>query len=310
MRRILTETILAAYEALRRQDRLSKSIRGYRTYYYGASSPTDSLIAAHALQACITWPWPSDQAILIAPYVSGDNGANWIAHDHGHTLCGGASIPRKKTSHLYGDLIRSTGRLDPAQLMAVSAKVLADVPHAASDVASIAAVSPRWALRTRRGGKYFDAIAGASMCYAFAHLAVPCHYLCRVVPGTIGSGDVRRHYRAGGEIMAWLRFDRLYRQVLSDGHTDTCAEPTEPHYRRGHLRHLWGKSGINRHTLPKDAADRIALAINRRVTRVYVSPAWIGPDEIMLDGMRVKILAGDLKLSKKVAGNVRRSDKC
>ncbi len=49
------------------------------------------------------------------------------------------------------------------------------------------------------------------------------------------------------------------------------------HKRRGHVRHLWKRAGVERSSLPENAGARLKLCVERDVKRIYVRPHWVGP---------------------------------
>lgn len=125
-----------------------------------------------------------------------------------------------------------------------------------------------------------------SLVAAFANIVTPCHYRLKSY-FTEPFGDQRtKQCFAHKPIFSLVKYDRVYRVATGCGEHDV-----PPHFRRGHVRHMWLESGIDRLCLPPDPALRQRLAQERKVRRVVVSPCWVGQREFDDDGMHHEILA-------------------
>jgi len=124
-----------------------------------------------------------------------------------------------------------------------------------------------------------------------ANIVVPCHYFVksRFVEG-FGTSSMRKIMRAK-PIFSIVNFDRLYRVYGGNGDHEVS-----PHFRRGHIRHLWKEAGLNRFLLPRDTIERIRLVSQNNVRRVYVAPSWVGETCIEIDGISHQIELDDFEL--------------
>lgn len=127
-----------------------------------------------------------------------------------------------------------------------------------------------------------------------SNLAVPCHYMLRsrFEKGFGPTGELKRLTKAK-PIFSVIPYDRLYQQMRGPGeHMSEVA----PHFRRGHIRHLWKEAGLNRLALPDDPKERLHLVHSHHVRRVYVHPAWIGDPSFASDDARFEVLTGEMPL--------------
>ncbi len=65
------------------------------------------------------------------------------------------------------------------------------------------------------------------------------------------------------------------------------------HERRAHPRYLWHDAGIERDELPMDMLERLKLARQHNVRRVWVRQAWVGPKTFKLDGIEYTVEEDD-----------------
>lgn len=140
-------------------------------------------------------------------------------------------------------------------------------------------------------------IEGLSVAHAMiqvlANLVAPCGYRMTQRRGRgIGNGKQEQRTR-NTAILHHVAWDRLYKELIGD--TETLAQPREPHDRSGHWRYLWKKAGIDRRTevAGKSVGQRIHLAWERRVSRVYVNPCWVGERHWCNNGDSFEIHSGD-----------------
>lgn len=112
--------------------------------------------------------------------------------------------------------------------------------------------------------------------FALAAMSMPCGYIVKHRSSCgFGTGALRRETRER-PIFSIVPYERLYREVRSAG-----LEPREvhPHQRRGHMRYLWKAAGVDRHALPRTAAERLMVALEHNVRMVRVPPTWVGERE-------------------------------
>jgi hypothetical protein len=126
-----------------------------------------------------------------------------------------------------------------------------------------------------------------------SNIAVPCHYFVRSrFKDGFGISSMRRVTR-DKPIFSVLSYDRLYRTFIEP--LGDMGDLT-PHFRRGHIRYFWQKSGINRHSLPDNPFERLKIAHARHVERTYVTPAWVGEKTYLRDGVEHEIVTDDIPL--------------
>jgi len=124
----------------------------------------------------------------------------------------------------------------------------------------------------------------------FTTMIVPCHYMVKSDWGE-GFGEKRfKRKIAGKPFFSLVNYNRLYREAVK-GDSDIQRQP---HFRRGHVRYLWKEAGINRHLLPHVASERMRLAVQHNVRKVYVTPSWIGPKHFSSSGYKYEILTGEI----------------
>lgn len=125
------------------------------------------------------------------------------------------------------------------------------------------------------------------------NLISPCHYVVKSkFKNGFGTRAMRRATR-DKPIFSLIPFQRVYREVQSPGGN---GEPKSPHFRRGHVRHLWKEAGINRFRLPESPIERIKLIAQKRVRRIYVSPAWVGNRFFADEGMDYEMVVDEWEL--------------
>lgn len=125
----------------------------------------------------------------------------------------------------------------------------------------------------------------------FVPMVFPCGYKVKAaMPEGIGPPRIRKATR-GKQMFCFIGYERLYRAAKDSG--ADVEYHVEPHFRRGHIRHLWKEAGIDRFTLPQDHMSRHLLALQRGVRRVRVHPAWIGPKQFKTLGLDVEICQGE-----------------
>ncbi len=115
------------------------------------------------------------------------------------------------------------------------------------------------------------------------NIVMPCGHMVRMKFDDGFGCKSLRHIITGKPIFTFINYERLYQATVNDNANGDRT--VSPHHRRGHIRYLWKKAGVNRLALPIRAKDRILLAKAKGVERVHVSPAWIGPTSLMVDGM-------------------------
>lgn len=129
-----------------------------------------------------------------------------------------------------------------------------------------------------------------------ANLAVPCHYMMRSKPkkGFGPTGEIKRLTR-DKPIFSVIPHERLY-HILNGNQRD---HEVSPHFRRGHIRHLWKKGipALNRMYLPDSPKERIKLVHRHKVPRVYIHPTWVGAaDGFENEGFNFQIITGETPL--------------
>ena len=126
-----------------------------------------------------------------------------------------------------------------------------------------------------------------------SNICVPCHYIVksRFKSGFGTTGKMKRATK-NMPIFSFITFDRLYTTFVDGGD----APPLSPHFRRGHIRHLWKESGLNRHLIPNDPIVRIKLAHAHKVRRVYIPPTWVGCQHYEDNDCRHEIITQEMPL--------------
>jgi hypothetical protein len=115
--------------------------------------------------------------------------------------------------------------------------------------------------------------------HCLSMLAAPCHYMV-VSRFAEGFGTkAQRRWTKEKPIFVSVPYDRLYKLIEDQQE----RQPVQPHFRRGHIRHMWKESGINRFALPDNPAERFQLVKRHHVRRIYIHPTWVG-DPLILDG--------------------------
>lgn len=128
-----------------------------------------------------------------------------------------------------------------------------------------------------------------------ANIVVPCHYFVKSnFEEGFGTKSQRRITR-DKPIFSVISYDRLHRTFLEND-KDYQEGTVEAHFRRGHIRHHWKKSGLNRHALPESPIERMKLVHKHRVQRSYIPPTWIGDHVFTVDGVRHEIMTDEMPL--------------
>ncbi len=128
-----------------------------------------------------------------------------------------------------------------------------------------------------------------------SNICIPCNYVVKssFKKGFGTTGAMRRH-TAGMPILSIVAYDRLYRSFI--GQKPPKEQEQEPHFRRGHIRHLWKEAGLDRFNLPEDPVKRIELVHRKKVRRIYVLPTWVGGTEFETENMDYEIVTGEMPL--------------
>ncbi len=128
-----------------------------------------------------------------------------------------------------------------------------------------------------------------------SNLAIPCHYMVktRFKQGFGPTGEMKR-LTAAKPIFSIVNFERLHKVYAKTG-AETGIE-LDPHFRRGHIRHFWKESGLDRLVLPVAHSERMLLVHRRQVRRRYIQPQWIGDPEFSSDGCDFEIITKDMPL--------------
>ena len=159
--------------------------------------------------------------------------------------------------------------------------------HEAGDPAAIPGFEPP-------GGKTFGIGLGMGIFGALVALAFPCGYQVIASSRTGFGSSATRKTTAGEPVLCNVSYDRL-RRLAEEAHALEGRE-VDPHFRRGHYRHMWKDAGLDRLTLPASAYERMKLVLERKVRRVYVRPAWVGKKEFSHDGWDWNIQAGEMEM--------------
>jgi len=148
-------------------------------------------------------------------------------------------------------------------------------------------------LRIHEPGMTWFSVA-CSHFLSLSALAFPCGYQVRAkLKDGFGTRRQRR-MSSGKPLMTHVMHDRLYR-TYADATGDAC--PVAPHFRRGHIRHLWKMAGVDRAGLPRDPFARVRLAVEKHVRRIYVHPSWIGDSRFGDDSFDFEIVTGETELA-------------
>jgi len=129
---------------------------------------------------------------------------------------------------------------------------------------------------------------------ALVGMTFPCGYVLTARSGD-GFGPAQAKERTrGARVLCYIGYDRLCR--LTEEARANEGREVEPHYRRGHHRHMWKEAGLNRIALPDSAFERMKLVLEHKVRRVYVHPAWVGKRDFLHDGWSWSIHAGETEM--------------
>ncbi|MDX2197943.1 MAG: hypothetical protein SF069_03110 [Phycisphaerae bacterium] len=140
----------------------------------------------------------------------------------------------------------------------------------------------------------FALTLGTELCMKYAALAAPTGYRARLTVPPFGRGVARRMSTPQLQVLATINLDRLWSSSQEVG---PSLNIRRPHTRRGHIKYQWARAGINRFTdLPSSPAERMRLAVDRDVKRVYCPPHWAGPRQFKLDGMTFDIDTSEFEL--------------
>lgn len=128
---------------------------------------------------------------------------------------------------------------------------------------------------------------------SLSNIAVPCHYFVRSrFKDGFGTSSLRRVTKEK-PIFSVISYNRLYRTFIEP--SGDVNEIT-PHFRRGHIRYFWQKSGINRFALPDNPFERLKIAQIQKVERIYVTPSWVGEKFYLRNGIEHEIVTDDVPL--------------
>lgn len=145
------------------------------------------------------------------------------------------------------------------------------------------------ASKTEEPGRAADILA------AMSNIMIPCnYYVHNEFIGGFGPGPIRR-ITEGKPILSIIPADRLYCQY--ENAARTLNSEIAPHFRRGHIRHFWQESGIDRLKLPDNPEERLLLAVIKKVRRKYIHPQWIGSQEFINDDCKYRIITGEHDIS-------------
>lgn len=115
----------------------------------------------------------------------------------------------------------------------------------------------------------------------------PCAYSIRSTHKTpFGIGKLREDSWSK-PFFTVVNFDRLYREVQG---TSGMSILREDHHRRGHPRRHWKRAGIDRGHLPRDPAERLALAESNHVPVSWVNDCDVRFNKPWDDGNAIHMI--------------------
>jgi hypothetical protein len=322
-KRLVKELLVYSAKLLAENENgFDKSISNYSFYFTEATEVDDALAGARAIDSLDFIPWPDERCLVMAMSPEGnkksvlsglvrDVNADPQVFDIAVFLDNGQVHHRSgvKALRRYSE---NLGRIAEINKPDVFRKTLSKkggwAPNEYSEEADLPilrqirehwtgwyAFPPDLDINSELSDTDVCAarINGGGVAYGLSPLAVPTGYFVKTYLGPFGNSVTRKLFSIR-PIIQVINFDRLYGMSVSE-HAD---EPREvaPHHRRGHIRHLWKSSGVNKLSLPPSPGERLRMAQEKKVRRVYVSQAWIGNREFVYDGMKHEIELSDREL--------------
>jgi len=311
--RLIKEAMLRIHLALRNQDHLPHDIGSYSVYYCASGDPDASKLAGASIHSLDQFPHPDHRYILMAdngrpdtcpavrvlvraaecdPYVLSGS----IFESDGQFTHNTYIAKLERVSHLDGEIdefpkdLRAIGYCRDAEFDQESCEVFT------REVLPLWSDEERWVLsfESHNFERNNHSEAAANMLLrSIAGFVVPTAYFIKMRVGQFGPPKFRAMW-ADKPILTVIGFDRLYRMYRPSG----IAELLEitPHFRRGHTRYLWRKSGLEYPTRKLTEEERIRLALDCRVRRTYVHPCWVGERHFERAGLKCEVVTGKTEL--------------